>query len=227
VNRTSIYYHMQKLLLFFVLVLLFLNSCGNKKVKQGSITYSIEYQLPDSLNRYKDYLPKTAVVYFKGDSTISVQQANDEATTVITYKPTDLMRVLLRSASAKYIIDYPKSEQTEILPARAGYSYTPTNEIKIIAGHKATKYNLIDKATGAASEAWFTREVSVVPSYLTTVFDTTYGVPLSFTTMQNDIPVTTTAKEIKFEPVPDGAFTAPQGYRQMTPKQFRELPVEN
>jgi hypothetical protein len=216
-----------KLLLPVAILALLFCSCSKKKVVQGSITYTIEYQLPDSLNSYKDYLPKTAIVYFKGDSTVSVQQANDEATTVITYKPADLVRVLLRSSSAKYVIDYPKSEQTEILPAKAGYSYAATSETKSIAGHKAMKYTLTDKATGLTSEAWFTKEIAVVPNYLTMAFDTTYGVPLSFTTKQNGMPVTTTVSQIKFGPVPDGIFATPAGYQKMTPKQFSDLPVGN
>jgi len=204
-----------------------LNSCNHKKIKQGSVAYDIEYQLPDSLNSYKAYLPAKAIVYFKSDSTVSIQQAGAEATTVITYKPNAFMQVLLRSAAAKYVIDYTKPEQTEILPASKGYTYVATNETKTIAGYKALKYELTDQATGLSSEAWFTKDVAIVPNYLTMVFDTTYGVPLSFTTKQNGIPVTTTAKQVKFEPVPDGVFSVPAGYQKMTPKQFRDMPVEN
>jgi hypothetical protein len=218
---------MQKCFLCSLILFALLNSCSHKKIKQGSVTYDIEYQLPDSLNNYKAYLPKAAIVYFKGDSTVSIQQAGAEATTVITYKPNAFMQVLLRSAAAKYVIDYNKTDQAEILPASKGYTYVSTNESKTIAGHKASKYELTDQATGLNSEAWFTKEVAIVPNYLTTVFDTTYGVPLSFTTKQNGIPVTTTVKQIMFEPVPDGVFSVPAGYQKLTPKQFRDMPVGN
>jgi hypothetical protein len=218
---------MLKIFTYIVCALTLFSSCSQKKIKQGSVTYTIEYQLPDSLSRYKDYLPKTAIVYFKGDSTVSVQQANDEATTVITHKPTDFMQVLLRSAAAKYIVDYDKADQPEILPTSAGYTYATTKEIKTIAGYKALKYELTDKATGLTSDAWFTKGVSIVPNYLTAVFDTTYGVPLSFTTKQNGMPVITTVKQIRFEPVPDGAFATPAEYKKITPKQFRDMPVGN
>lgn len=204
-----------------------LSSCSDKKVKQGSISYNIEYQLPDSLNKYLAYLPKSAMVYFKGDSAVSIQQQNDESTTVITYKPSNFMRVLLRSSAKKYVIDYNKAEQAEEAPARLGYSYAVASEIRTIAGHKALKYAITDKATGESSEAWFTREVSIIPNSLTMAFDTTYGVPLAFTTRQNGMVIKTTIKEIKFEPVPEGLFSTPAGYEQLTPKQLREMPVEN
>ena len=220
-------YNMQKTLLFAAVALVLCYSCSNKKIKQGEITYNIEYQLPDSLKGYADYLPKTALVYFKGDSTVSIQQTGEEATTVITHKPTDFMQVLLRSSSKKYVIAYNKAEQPELLPASAGYTYVATSQAKTIAGHKAVKYELTDKATGVASEAWFSKEVKCVPNYLTMVFDTTYGVPLAFTTKQNGIPVITTVKELKFVPVPDGVFSAPAGYQKLTPEQFKNLPVEN
>ena len=210
-----------------MLLFAMLNSCNHKKIKQGTIAYDIEYQLPDSLSGYKAYLPQKAIVYFKGDSTVSIQQAGAEATTVITYKPNAFMRVLLRSSAAKYVIDYARPEQAEILPASKGYTYVATNEHKTIAGYKASKYELTDQATGLGSEAWFTKDVAIVSNYLTTVFDTTYGVPLSFTTKQNGIPVTTTVKLIRFEPAPDGVFTVPVGYQKITPKQFRDMPVGN
>jgi hypothetical protein len=217
---------MRKILWLIPAALAVFSSCNHKPVKQGSITYAIEYELPDSLKHYSDYLPKTAIVYFKGDSTVSIQQAGDEATTVITHKSTGFMRVLLRSSTAKYQVDYKKTEQADVLPP-VTYSYAATSESKTIAGHKAQKYILTDKTTGLTSEAWFSKEISVIPNYLTAVFDTTYGAPLAFSINQNSIAIKTTAKELKFEPVPDGVFAAPAGYKKITPQQFKDLPVGN
>ncbi|MDB5151988.1 MAG: hypothetical protein JWR54_739 [Mucilaginibacter sp.] len=203
------------------------SSCSGKKVIEGSITYSIEYQLPDSLHKYLLYLPKSAKIYFKGDSAVSVQQINDEATTVITYKPTDFMRVLLASSEKKYVIDYNKADQAEESPARLGYSYIANTETRTIAGHKALKYTLTDKVTGENAEAWFTKEVAIIPNSLTMPFDTTKGVPMAFTVNHNGMVIKTTVKDIKFEPVPAGIFSTPAGYEPLTPKQLRDMPVEN
>lgn len=218
---------MYKALVVAAILFILFSSCSKKEIKQGRIVYSIEYELPDSLSRYTAYLPKQATVYFKGDSTVSIQQAGAESTTVITHKPSEFMRVLLRSAASRFVIDYNKAQQPELLPVTSGYSYEAKDDTMTIAGYKAKKYELTDKATGLTSEAWFTKQLSVVPNYLTTVFDTTYGVPLTFTTRQNDIPVKTTLKEIKFEPVPDGIFSTPKGYEKITPDQFKNLPVGN
>lgn len=217
---------MRKIFWLVPVILTLFSSCNHKPVKQGSITYTIEYELPDSLKHYADYLPKTAIVYFKGDSTVSIQQAGDEATTVITHKPTGFMQVLLRSSAAKYEVDYKKAEQSDVLPP-VNYSYATTSESRTIAGHKAVKYVLTDKTSGLTSEAWFSKEISAVPNYLTTVFDTTYGVPLAFSINQNGIATKTTVKELKFEPVPEGIFAAPAGYKKITPQQFKDLPVGN
>lgn len=218
---------MYKTLISLAAILLLLTSCARKEVKQGMISYTIGYQLPDSLRSYEAYLPKTAIVYFKGDSTVSIQQAGPEATTVITHKPTDLVRVLLSSSAKKYVMDYPKNIQAELLPASTGYAYAATKDTMTMAGHKTKKYELTDKATGVTSEAWFTKEIRVVPNYLTMVFDTAYGVPLAFTTKQNGMPVTTKIKEIKFEPVPAGVFSTPTGYQKISPEQFKNLQPEN
>src|ERR1700754_3817058 len=128
---------MKKTLLYFITILVLFSSCSNKKIKQGSIAYTIEYQLPDSLNRYLAYLPKSAMVYFKGDSAVSIQQMNDESTTIITDKATNFMRVLLRSSAKKYVIDYDKAAQAQESPAKLGYTYQAGTETKTIGGYRA------------------------------------------------------------------------------------------
>jgi len=218
---------MKKVILYLMFFIVLFNSCSRKKEIQGSITYNIDYQIPDSLTKYLLYLPKSAKVYFKGDSAVSIQQMNDESTTVITCKPANFMRVLLASSAKKYVIDYNKAEQANETSARLGYSYTAGTETKIIAGHITLKYLLTNKATGESSEAWFTKEISIIPNSLTMAFDTSRGVPLAFTVNQNGMVIKTTVKEIKFEPVPIGIFATPAGYEPLSPKQLRDMPVEN
>src|ERR1700740_3572452 len=101
---------MYKTLCCIASLAVFISSCHKKEVRQGKLIYTIEYSLPDSLRSYIAVLPQQAIVYFKGDSTVSVQQAGDAATTVITHKPTDFIRVLLRSSDKKYAIDYSKAQ---------------------------------------------------------------------------------------------------------------------
>ena len=218
---------MKKTLLYFITILVLFSSCSNKKIKQGSIAYTIEYQLPDSLNRYLAYLPKSAMVYFKGDSAVSIQQMNDESTTIITDKATSFMRVLLRSSAKKYVIDYDKAEQAQESPARLGYTYQAGTETKAIGGYKALKYTLTNKETLEQSEVWFTKDISVVPNSLTMAIDTVHGFPVAFTTNQGGMLIKHTVKQIKFEPVPEGVFSTPAGYEPLTPKQLRDMPVEN
>ncbi|MGZ3822558.1 MAG: hypothetical protein ACXVB6_18330, partial [Mucilaginibacter sp.] len=152
---------------------------------------------------------------------------NDESTTIITHSPTNFMRVLLASSAKKYVIDYNKADQAAESSARLGYTYVADAEIRTIAGRKASKYTLTDKATGESAEAWFTKEVAIIPNSLTMTFDTTHGVPLAFTTTHNGMVIKTTVKDIRFEPVPAAIFSTPPGYEPLTPKQLREMPVEN
>jgi hypothetical protein len=217
----------KKTFLYLLVLFALFDSCSHKKVVEGSITYSLQYQLPDSLSKYLLYLPKTAKVYFKGDSAVSIQQMNDESTTIITHKPTDFMRVLLASRYKKYVIDYNKADQQEESPAKLGYSYAPGIDTMTIAGYKALKYSLTNKVTGENDEAWFTRDISLVPNSLIMAFDTTKGFPLSFTTNNNGMVIKTTVTNIKFETVPAGIFSTPAGYEKLTPQQLREMPVEN
>lgn len=215
---------MKKLPVF--IFLLTLAACG-KKNNEGTITYTLSYRLPDSLKRFAAYLPKEATVYFRGDSSVSVQKSGDESTTVILNKRLGAMRVLLHSPTKQYSIIYSAKDQAEEASLLPKYSYLKTNLSKPIAGYRATKYILHDKTTGDSTEAWFTQEIHLAPSSLSTVFDQALGTPLIFTTNQNGIVSKTSVKEIKFDGIPDGVFSTPAGYQSITPKDLRELPVEN
>jgi hypothetical protein len=213
----------------FVCGLLFciLFAACSKNNKEGTITYQVTYHLPDSLSRFAAFLPKQATIYFKGDSAVSVQQINDESTTVITDKAAGFMRVLLRSATKQYVVDYSAKDQAEEASLLPKYKYIKIDAMKTIAGYKAIKYILVDKTTGDSTFAWFTKEIHILPSYISMNFDASLGVPLVFTTNQNGIVSTTAIKQIKFESVPDGVFSTPAGYTPITPRQLREMPVDN
>ncbi len=93
------------------ILLLFLTACKHQNTNEGFIAYQLEYQLPDSLKQYTAFLPKEAVVYFKGDSTVSLQKSNEESTTVITNRKTGFMRVLLKSPVKQFVITKPSRKK--------------------------------------------------------------------------------------------------------------------
>ena len=218
---------MKKNLLFiFVIIAIALASCADK-TKQGTIVYQLDYQLPDSLRSYADYLPKQATVYFKGDSVVSIQGTDEESTTVITHQPSNYMLVLLKSATKHFQVNYAKADQSQELPDISVYTFTKGTATKQIAGYNAQQYTMKNKISDETSEAWFTTGIKLPPSLLTMGFDPAMGVPLVFSTNQNGIITKTSVKEIRFEPAPAGVFSAPAGYQKLTPQQLKEMPVEN
>jgi hypothetical protein len=199
-----------------------LSSCGDNKT-EGTIRYTVVYELPDSLKQYAAYLPKTALVYFKGDSTVSIQPTDQESTTVITNHKTNFMRALLKSTDKKFVVDYDKGAQAEEKLNQPAYTYVKTAESKIIAGYNAKKYTLRSKFTDDVAEAWFTRDLQIIPNSLTSIIDTSLGVPLAFTIRQNGLVVKTTVVAIEFKAVPDGVFNTPKGYEFLTLQQFKMM----
>jgi len=211
------------LLLAFICILA---ACSHKK-NEGVIVYKLAYTLPDSLRSYGAYLPTEAIIYFKGDSAVNIQKTEEESTTVITYKPTDFMQVLLKSPNKSYVIDFDKKDQAEERASMPTFNSIPGKGAKAMAGYPAKQYTLVDKMSLDSTEAWFTHAIVIPPSSFTTALDTALGVPLMFSINQNGIITKATVKEIKFEPVPEGIFTAPAGYQHLTPTQLREMPVDN
>jgi len=84
-----------------------------------------------------------------------------------------------------------------------------------------------DKLSADSTEAWFTHDVLIPPNSLTSILNPSLGVPLVFSYNQNGIITKTSIKQIKFETVPEGVFTVPTGYTPLTPKQLKEMPVDN
>ena len=212
------------ILIIFILAVTLLTACADKN-KQGTITYDLAYQLPDSLLAYGPYLPKTATVHFKDDSVVSIQGIPEENTTIITHQPTNYMLVLLKSAAKSYQVIFNKDEQKQEVPDISMYTFTKSGDTKMIAGYNAEHYIMKNKATGIGSDAWFTHDIKIPPSSLTMMFDAKLGVPLSFKIDQNGFVTHTTVKEIKFEQTPDGAFSTPPGYQKLTPQQLKDMPV--
>lgn len=212
--------------LLVVLYVITLTACGDNQ-KEGVMIYTLEYHLPDSLSSYAAFLPTKATVYFKGDSVVTIQGNDQESTTMITHQPTGYMLALLKSGDKRVQINYPKAEQSSELPDMNTYDLTKGSATKQIADYKAQQYIMKNKFTGDTTSTWFTHDLAVPPNFLTMVFKPELGVPLSFSTDQNGIVTKTTLKEIRFEPVPAGVFTAPAGYEMLTPQQLREMPVEN
>lgn len=215
---------MKKGFLLLLSLAAILTAC--KHNDEGSVKYSVEYDLPDTLKHYAQYLPKDAIVYFKGDSTVSIQKLNDESTTVITNQKAGFMQVLLKSPTKKYVINYTKADQDEEKRLMPKFTYKVQKETRTIAGVKAIKYLLEEKLSGETSVDWFSKDVNIVPNSLTLMFDPSVGFPMDFTLNQNGIRVRTKVTAIKYEKVPDGVFTTPFGYIPLTPQQLKELPVQ-
>ncbi len=218
---------MKNIFLSGLMLMLFLSACNHQNNDEGMIVYQLEYQLPDSLKRFAEFLPKEAKVYFKGDSTVSIQQSEKESTTIITDKKTGFMRVLLKSTFRQFMVDYNKAEQAEEIGTLPPHTVTKEKETKTIAGYPAEKYIFQDKLSGEKTEAWFTTKIALPQNSVTMMLDSTLGVPLSFTISQAVMKMKVTVQQLKFEPVPAGVFSTPTGYHQLTPQQLREMPVEN
>lgn len=218
---------MKNLMIAAFALLLFLVACHRKNTDEGLIVYQLEYQLPDSLKQYADFLPKEAIVYFKGDSAVSIQKTKEESTTIITDRKTNFMRVLLKSPARQFVVNYNKNDQAEEIGQLPPHTITMQNETKTIAGYQASKYLVKDKLTGETTAMWFTKDITIIPNPITMMLDSTLGVPLIFSINQNGMTTKTTVKEIKFEPVPATVFSTPSGYTPLTPQQLRQMPVGN
>ncbi len=195
---------------------------AQEKIEEGSITYIVEWTLPPSAPpQMAAMLPKEMKVYFKGDSSSTVSKGGFSSTNIMNYN-TEYFRILLDipMANKKFCVPITPADKEDMKDKLPDVTLTLTVDNKTILNYKAEKYNIKDKTTGAASEGWFTKDISIIPNSLSYYFDAAAGVPLEFQSVQNGMTFKAKVKEVKKETVPAGIFGVPKDYEEIT---FTEL----
>lgn len=212
---------MKKLILSAGILLAGCASFGQTKISEGTITYAVEYELPENLKPYAAFFPKEATVYFRGDSTLSVQKSTGRVTSVLLNPKTDYMKLLLEVQGKNYVVNYSPADMEEMQMSAPEYTYTAAGDVAV-GTYKATRYTLKD-AKGVTTEAVFTKDFIVPKNSMSAFFNETYGTPLSFTVNQSGLKVKATFKDVKAEPVPKGTFAVPKGYETLTMQQLKAM----
>jgi hypothetical protein len=125
---------------------------AQKVIKEGTVTYSVEYNLPPDQQSMAAMLPKEFKVAFKGDYSKFKMDMGMYATSVIFNNA---------SNETLSLTDVPMQN-------------------KKIAGYNCTKYILKDKTSGTESEVWATTDIQIPTNSLTSAIKGVKGVPVEF-----------------------------------------------
>lgn len=204
--------------------LLFAQKPANK-IAEGTITYSVEWQLPDQMKPMAANFPSELTVFFKGDSASMKTESQMFTTTSIVNTSKEYERMLLDipMMGKKLSVIFTPADQEKIQEKLPELTLTAGSETKEISGYKAQKYKVNEKKTSQDFEAWFTKDIEVTPNSLSRFYDKSYGFPLEFSSFMNGITVKAKVKAVKQGKVPAGSFTATKDFEEITFDQLTQM----
>lgn len=200
-------------------------SGNGKKITEGTITYSVEWNLPNQFQSLTGNFPTELKVYFKGDSTSSKTESPMYKSASILNASKKYERLLLDIPlmGKKFSVIFSPADKEKMLASMPDFTLKAGTETKSIAGYKAVKHEVNEKKSHQNSEAWFTKELDITENSLTRFFDKSFGFPLEFTSYMNGLSIKAVVKEIKAGVVPAGAFSASEDYEEITLDQLMQM----
>ncbi len=196
-----------------------------KKIAEGTITYTVEWNLPEQMQAMAGNFPKELKVYFKGDSSsVKTESAMYNSTSILNVsKEYERLLLDIPMMGKKYSVIFSPADQERMQANMPDLTVKAGTETKTIGGYTSIKHEVNEKKTNQNSEAWFTKDLNVTANSLTRFFDKSYGFPVQFTSYMNGLSIKAVLKEIKETPVPGGSFTASKDYEEITLDQLMQM----
>ncbi len=199
---------------------------AGKKLSEGTLIYSVEWNLPQQMQAMASSFPTELKVHFKGDSSSLKTESQMYSSTNITNLSKEYERLLLDipMMGKKFSVIFTPADQDKMADKMPELALKAGTETKTIAGYNAMKYDVTEKKSNQASVAWFTKDIDVTTQNpLTRFYNKSYGFPVEFTSYMNGLSVKATLKEVKTDAVPAGTFSAGKGYEEITLDQLSQM----
>jgi len=220
---------MIKRLIFTIAMLVSVNTLmaqtAGKKITEGKVVYTVEWQLPEQLKPMAANFPNELTVLFKGDSASLKTESSMYTSTSIVNTNKEYERLLLDipMMGKKLSVIFTPADQEKMLDKLPELTFKDGAESKVLSGYKAQKYLVNEKKTNQDFEAWFTKDIEVTPNTLTRYYDKTYGFPLEFSSFMNGVTIKAKVKEVTPGPVPAGSFSATPDHEEITLDQLMQM----
>lgn len=198
---------------------------AQKKIAEGSVTFTSDYAPTSEQEAVVAMLPKEMKTKFSGNllkisfeqgpATISVIQdfVNHVGLTLIDV-PVAQMQLAVKNDKTAY--------DKEMAAAPKFSDFKATGEKKVIANYNTEKYTYKDDK-GNAYELWLTNDVELPAGFFGEQFKDVKGTLVKFTTFQQGVKVTQTLKNISEEKVGKLSIDVPSGYEVKTMEEIMAM----
>src|SRR6201986_4959526 len=150
------------LIIFFPLVTA-LQASAQKKIAEGTVIYSVSYELPADKQQYADMLPKEITRYFRGDSVAEIVDQGGATIKGVSVFKSDFHSLLIdASANGKKIVIVLNAD--EIAKEKADipqYTGKKTGEKQVIAAYSCEKVVITDPKANMSYDLWITHDIDI------------------------------------------------------------------
>jgi len=198
---------------------------AQKKINEGTATYTVAYSLTPEMAQMESMLPKESKVKFKNGLAKSQMEQGPALITVMVDKGTETGLLLLDVPIMQwqYAVKMTKSDLDDTKKDAPVFSeFVATGEKKTIATYNAEKYTHKDDK-GGTYELWVTQDIELPGGMKESEFSSVKGTPVVFTSFRNGVKSVLTLKNIKEEPVGEISLTVPKGYQLKTMEDLKAL----
>ncbi len=206
---------MKTALFLVVTAALFLTSCSPKTF-QGSVNYTIDYELPEAMEAQRAMLPTNMLMYI-GEGFTRVEQKTMMGDQIVITDTKEKSAVLLMNMMGQKMAITMNSDDT---PETEEPKIEYLDETKVVAGYNCKKAIVTTKdeeGEEQSVEVYYTKEI---PSEANDKLKGLDGFPLEYGISAQGMLMTMKAKEIKKEKVAKNLSEIPEGYETMTMEEF-------
>ena len=198
---------------------------AQKVIKEGTVIYTVEYDLPPNQQSMAGMLPKEFKVTFNDTFSRFKMDMGMFSTDVIfntaNNEMLSLTEVPMQNKKIAVKMNAQQSEKMrEIQSDDHDFDVSATTETKRIAGYNCVKYLLKDKVSGEKSEIWTSTDIQIPTNTLTSTIKDVKGVPIQFSKNTRGMKSKMTIKSITEDPVKEISFEVPPGFETIS---FDEL----
>lgn len=210
----------------FILVSTAVLAQAQKKIEQGTVTYSVSYELtPDQKSGFDEStLPTESVVEF--NKNLARIQMDLGAALVKVISDSDTKTALL-------LVDVPiaqkqfatKMSAEDVAKQRGDTKYSnfkPTGQKQTIAGYNAEKYTYSDNKN-VNYELWLTKDVQLAKGAEYEDFAALNGTLVKYSMNVNGVKSNYTLKSIKEGPIDKLSMEVPAGYELKTAAEMSAM----
>ncbi|MBG16080.1 MAG: hypothetical protein CL853_06985 [Crocinitomicaceae bacterium] len=211
---------MKKITLYFLFFLLTSNLLSQKF--EGSIKYTLDYELPEIMEPQRSMLPNEMITYCKKDYSRVEQKTAMGDQIVISNSKSGESTLLMNMMGQKMAIEVSNEENKETSTNKPSIIYA--EESKNIAGYLCKKaiytiYNEQDQDS-VAIDVFYSEEIS--PSF-NSQFKHLDGFPLEYAINTNGMTITFLAIEITNEKLSKDLFLIPNDYQKLSLEDFKSM----